>query len=342
MLEDETCWLLAADFDRESWAEDTTAFAATCREHGVPVAIERSRSGKGAHAWFFFTSPVQAFTIRKMGCFLITETMSRRADLSMASYDRLFPSQDTLPRGGFGNLIALPFQGKAVKEGNTVFLDDSLVPHPDQWTFLAGVQKIRPSEVERIANEATKQGRVTGVRMVSTEEEHEENPWDRTPSGQPRQLPFDAFGIERLGAVLAQRLFVDKAGLPDALLSQIKRLAAFQNPEFYKKQRMRLSTRGTPRVIDCSENISRYLSLPRGCRSDLEQLLGEHDINLDVSDERSNGNAIENEFRGRLTPVQEQAVRALLEHDTGVFVAPPALARPWWAFTWWRPADAAP
>ena len=293
----------------------------------MPVAVERSRSGKGAHAWFFFTSPVQAFTAREMGCFLITETMSRRHDLTMASYDRLFPSQDTLPRGGFGNLIALPLQGKAVKEGNTVFLDDSLVPHPDQWTFLAGVQKIPPSEVERIANEATKQGRVTGVCMVSTEEEHKEKAWNRPPSGQPRQLPLDTFAVERVRAVLAQRLFVDKAGLPDTLLSQIKRLAAFQNPEFYKKQRMRLSTRGTPRVVDCSENMSHYLALPRGCQADLEQLLGEHDINLDVSDERSYGTAIDNEFCGKLTPVQEQAVRALLGHDTGVFVAPPGVGK---------------
>jgi len=327
MLEDETCWLLAADFDRESWAEDISAFSATCRQLGVPVAIERSRSGKGAHAWFFFTSPVRASTARKMGCFLITETMSRRHDLSMASYDRLFPSQDTLPRGGFGNLIALPFQGAAVKQGNTVFLDDSLVPHPDQWAFLAGVQRMSLSEVQRITDEATTQGRVIGVRTVTTDEEYEEDPWNRPPSGQPRQLRFDASTVEQVKAVHAQRLFVDKAGLPDALLSQIKRLAAFQNPEFYKKQRMRLSTRGTPRVIDCTENQSRFLVLPRGCLVDLEDLLQEHDIHLDVGDERITGKALEHRFRGSLTPVQEQAVRSLLEHDTGVFVAPPGVGK---------------
>jgi len=193
MLEDETCRMLAADFDRESWAEDVSAFAATCRQLGLPVALERSRSGKGAHAWFFFTSPVQASTARKMGCFLITETMSRRHDLSMASYDRLFPSQDTLPRGGFGNLIALPFQGAAVKEGNTVFLDDALVPHPDQWTFLAGVRRMSPSEVERIADDATNQGAgssgyVRSPRMRSTR---------RTPGTGPLRDSRDSYDSMR-------------------------------------------------------------------------------------------------------------------------------------------------
>ena len=128
LLSDETCWLLAVDFDKQCWAEDVTAFAETCRSFGVPVAVERSRSGNGAHAWFFFASPVSAGIARRMGCFLITETTSRRHQLGMESYDRLFPNQDTMPRGGFGNLIALPLQYEARNQGNTVFLDDSLEP----------------------------------------------------------------------------------------------------------------------------------------------------------------------------------------------------------------------
>ncbi len=108
LLPDETCFFLAADFDGPSWQEDVTAFVATCQRIGVPPAIERSRSGKGAHAWFFFSGPVAASVARQMGCHLLTETMSRRHQLGMASYDRLFPNQDTMPAGGFGNLIALP------------------------------------------------------------------------------------------------------------------------------------------------------------------------------------------------------------------------------------------
>src|ERR1039457_1208110 len=139
LLADETCWFLAVDFDRSSWIEDVGAFVETCRHVGVPVAVERSRSGNGAHVWFFFSSPVPAASARKMGCYLITETMSRRYELSMQSYDRLFPSQDTMPRGGFGNLIALPLQHGPRQEGNSVFLDDDFVAFPDdrQWAFLA-------------------------------------------------------------------------------------------------------------------------------------------------------------------------------------------------------------
>jgi hypothetical protein len=100
LLEDETCWFLAIDFDKSSWTEDVGAFAETCRAVDVPVAVERSRSGDGAHAWFFFGAPVVASVARKMGCYLLTETMSRRHELSMGSYDRLFPNQDTMPRAG--------------------------------------------------------------------------------------------------------------------------------------------------------------------------------------------------------------------------------------------------
>ncbi len=132
MLPDDTCWFLAADFDKESWRDDVSAFRETCKIMNIPVAIERSRSGNGAHAWFFFAEPIPAATARTMGCYLITETMSRRHQLSMESYDRLFPSQDTLTKGGFGNLIALPFQHEPRQEGNTVFLDDKLSPYENQ------------------------------------------------------------------------------------------------------------------------------------------------------------------------------------------------------------------
>jgi hypothetical protein len=132
LLADETCWLVAADFDKRSWTDDVLAFAETCRAIGVPAAVERSRSGQGAHAWFFFAAPVPAVAARKMASYLLTETMSRRHQLGMESYDRLFPNQDTLPRGGFGSLIALPLQHEPRQAGNTVFVDDRFVPYPDQ------------------------------------------------------------------------------------------------------------------------------------------------------------------------------------------------------------------
>src|SRR3989442_6117605 len=186
MLTDETCWFLAIDLDKASWAEDVTALRETCRELGLQAAVERSRSGNGAHVWFFFSAPISAATARRVGCFIVTETMSRRHQLSMASYDRLFPNQDTMPRGGFGTLIALPLQHEARKAGNTVFLDDQGLPYPDQWTFLASMPRLAPQAVDRIAAEAQRRGLVIGVRSVdSAEEDSSVAPWDRLPSRLP-------------------------------------------------------------------------------------------------------------------------------------------------------------
>src|SRR5712671_2107998 len=163
LLEDETCWFLAVDFDKSTWMEDVSAFVETCRRVGIPTAVERSRSGNGAHVWFFFSLSVPAAAARKMGCYLITETMNRRHELSMESYDRLFPNQDTMPRGGFGNLIALPLQHEPRQQGNSVFIDARFEPFADQWRFLASVQRIEPAVADAIARDATRTGQIIGV-----------------------------------------------------------------------------------------------------------------------------------------------------------------------------------
>jgi superfamily II DNA or RNA helicase len=329
LLEDETCWFLAADFDDSSWAEDVGAFAETCRRVGVPTAVEKSRSGNGAHAWFFFSAPVQASAARKLGCYLLTETMSRRHELGMGSYDRLFPSQDTMPRGGFGNLIALPFQREPMRRGCSVFLDAQLKPFPDhqQWAHLASVARIDPGTVDLIAREATRQGAVIGIRSAETGDVEDAMPWTRLPSRTVKLATISGPLPPIVRAVLAQKLFVEKASLPSPLINQIKRLAAFQNPEFYKKQAMRLSTALTPRVIACAEDLPQYIGLPRALQPEAASLLRGHGVSLDVVDERTGGSAIELKFRGELTPVQREAASALLKHDIGVFIAPPGVGK---------------
>jgi len=330
MLHDETCWFLAVDFDKSSWKEDVRAFAETARKLGLPALIERSRSGNGAHVWFFFSEPVVAATARKMGCHLVTETMASRHELSMDSYDRLFPSQDTMPRGGFGNLIALPLQHGPRQAGNSVFLDETLHAYPDdqQWSLLASVERIDAASVDRIAEGATRMGTIVGVRIPEAASDEEDAlPWTRPPSGTPRVRRVPGPMPARVSAVLAQRLFIAKDGVPSPLLNQIKRLAAFQNPEFYKKQSMRLSTAMTPRVISCAEELPEHVALPRGCRADLEELLRVHGVDLDVVDERVVGSPLDLRFQGKLTAVQESAARALLAHDMGVFVAPPGVGK---------------
>ena len=329
MQDDETCWFLAVDFDKSTWMDDVRAFVQTSRRLGLPVAVERSRSGNGAHVWFFFTAPVAAATARKMGCHLITETMASRHELAMDSYDRLFPSQDTMPRGGFGNLIALPLQHGPRQEGNSVFLNDDLVAFPDeqQWAHLASIKRIDALTVERIASDASRAGSVVGIRMAQIADGEDAAPWRRPPPGKAQSPRISRPLPDRVSAVLAQRLFVAKAGLPSPLLNQIKRIAAFENPEFYKKQSMRLSTALTPRVISCAEDLPQYVALPRGCRTDLEELLRGLGVALDVVDERVSGEPLALTFLGTLTPVQDQAARTLLASDCGVLVAPPGVGK---------------
>lgn len=327
LLVDETCWFLAADFDGAAWQDDLGAFVQTCASAGIPVSVERSRSGNGAHAWFFFAEPIPASTARKMGCFLITETMARHHQLGMSSYDRLFPNQDTMPRGGFGNLIAMPLQHEVRKAGNTLFLNDAFEPHADQWAYLASISPLTRAAVDAIADDATRRGAVIGVPGADLDDDDYTRPWDRSPTPRRRRPLIPGPLPPSVRGVLAQRLFVEKAGLPSALLNAIKRLAAFQNPEFYKRQTMRLSTAMTPRVISCAEELPHHTALPRGCLSDAQDLLREYGVTLEVDDQRQVGEPVSFEFKGHLTPLQLEASRAMLQHDIGVLVAPPGIGK---------------
>src|SRR5438046_6620729 len=216
---------------------------------------------------------------------------------------RLFPNQDTLPRGGFGNLIALPLQHEARERGNTVFVDDRIVPHADQWAYLAGLPRMEPLTVEAIAREASARGQVIGLRIAPTGEEEDEVPWEAPPSRRPRPSRIDEPLPSEVRAVLAQRVFVEKARLPSALLNQIKRLAAFQNPEFYQRQKMRLSTAVTARVVACAEDHPQHVALPRGCVGDLKELLAGHGVRLRLDDQRVLGESFPVRFEGHLTEV---------------------------------------
>jgi hypothetical protein len=126
LLMDDACWFLAVDFDKATWADDSAAFLQACTARGIPAALERSRSGQGGHVWIFFAEPVLASVARRLGAHLITETMERNPDIGFSSYDRFFPSQDSMPAGGFGNLIALPLQHGPRSAGNSLFLDAAI------------------------------------------------------------------------------------------------------------------------------------------------------------------------------------------------------------------------
>ena len=290
LLLDETCFFLAADFDKACWREDVAAFLETCRQMKLPAALERSRSGNGGHVWFFFEESVPAGLARKLGAHVLTETMERRPDTGLDSYDRFFPNQDTLPQGGFGNLIALPLQKHARRSGNTVFLDDQFVPYPDQWEFLSKVQKISGQTVEQIVRRAEEKGRLIGVRLA-LDEDDDQTPWAAPPSRRRKEVAIVGPLPQSLEIVLANELYIAKEGLPAALRNRLIRLAAFQNPEFYKAQAMRLSTYDKPRIIACAEDSPLHIGLPRGCLDEVCQLLADLRIQHVFRDERFPGQA---------------------------------------------------
>ncbi len=268
MLLDETCLFLAADFDKEGWRDDAAAFVETCHGMNLPCALERSRSGRGAHVWFFFEEAVPAALARKLGSLLLTETMERRPDIGLDSYDRFFPNQDTLPQGGFGNLIALPLQKQPRECGNSVFLDDECKPHLDQWAFLASIEKIGRSRIEALVSDAERRGNVIGVSFPLPDEDEPE-PWTTPPSRRRKGPPITGELPRCLELVLGNEIYIAREGLPPALRNRLLRVAAFQNPEFYKAQAMRLSTYGKPRIITCAEDHSHHIGLPRGCLGDV-------------------------------------------------------------------------
>jgi superfamily II DNA or RNA helicase len=293
----------------------------------VPAALERSRSGKGAHVWIFFSAPVPATLARKLGAGLLTKTMQRRHQMSLTSYDRLFPNQDTMPTGGFGNLIALPLQKIPRRAKNSVFVDDALDPFPDQWRYLAGIARMEPLIVERLVRSLERNGNVVGVRMSLAENDSGEDPWLLPPSRRFPEKPIAGPFPESVRVVRANLLFIEKRGLPEAMLDRLNRLAAFQNPEFYKAQAMRLPTYDKPRVIGCAEELPQFLALPRGLLDEVELLLSRHKIAPKVEDERFAGKPINVTFTGTLREKQPDAVTKLLKHDDGVLCAGTAFGK---------------
>jgi superfamily II DNA or RNA helicase len=311
LLRGDSCRFLACDFDRSSWALDALAFLDACRDVGVPAALERSRSGNGAHVWIFFAEAVPASTARSLGAGLLRQAMARRVEIDLASYDRLFPSQDFVPKGSFGNLIALPLQGAARRANNTCFLDpSSLEPWPDQWQFL--------SSVEALSAEAT-------ISVASAVGGFELGP-DMHSRGRWKSMAVTPVPAS-VSAQLGGQLSLVRAGLPAPLVAELKHLASLHNPEFYEKQKMRFSTWSTPRIIRCYEEDLDLIHFPRGLTDRIGRLLRDAGSNLDVVDVRPDPPSLDVTFQGRLDDIQERAVDVMAGHDLGILVAPPGTGK---------------
>jgi superfamily II DNA or RNA helicase len=298
LLEDDTCWFLAVDFDKKNWQEDATAFFHTCKYLKVPASIERSRSGNGCHVWIFFETPIPASLARKLGNVLLAHTLERRYEIGIESYDRLFPNQDTLPKGGFGNLIALPLQGQPRKNGNSVFVDENFKPFTDQWGFLFNLRRMKKEEVLQVTH-----ARNSSLEVKTIESEKSVI--------MPRKVKV----------ILKNGLMINKEGLPSSLLNKMIQLGTFKNPEFYKVQAKRMTTHGIPRIINCTDNKEEYVVVPRGCLEQLEELFREQKIELDIHDQTNIGVSVPIQFTGKLRGEQEEAVTMLYGNTTGTLAA---------------------
>ncbi|MBB9507468.1 DEAD/DEAH box helicase family protein [Escherichia coli] len=322
LLEDDSCYFLAVDFDEAEWQKDASAFMRSCDELGVPAALEISRSRQGAHVWIFFASRVSAREARRLGTAIISYTCSRTRQLRLGSYDRLFPNQDTMPKGGFGNLIALPLQKRPRELGGSVFVDMNLQPYPDQWAFLVSVIPMNVQDIEPTILRAT--GSIHPLDVNFINEEDLGTPWEEKKSSGNR---LNIAVTEPLIITLANQIYFEKAQLPQALVNRLIRLAAFPNPEFYKAQAMRMLVWNKPRVIGCAENYPQHIALPRGCLDSALSFLRYNNIAAELIDKRFAGTECNAVFTGNLRAEQEEAVSALLRYDTGVLCAPTAFGK---------------
>ena len=323
LLADCTTWVLVVDFDKEGWQRETALYRNACRSFGLHPAVERSRSGNGAHVWLFFEEPVDAELARNLGCTLITYAMSQAPGMSFGAYDRLFPTQSTIPEGGFGNLIALPFQGQAQRQSNSVFVDDDFIAFPDQWRFLSTISKVSTRLAREIASSAIDGplGQLAFAKHPVHERVDSEGLLSAAFPNQIEGVASEDFP-KSISVVKANMLYVDKQGVSQKAQNQIRRLAAFGNPEFYRAQAMHQSVYGKNRIVWCGEEDEQSIMLPRGCEQKLVRLASEHGCVCAFDDQQNKGERLKVEFKGELRERQQKAAEALLHYENGVLSAP--------------------
>ena len=321
ILPDNSCCFLCCDFDDKScehgYQDDVRAYVSVCRDWGVPAYIERSRSGNGAHVWILFDEHIKAQTARRLGNAILTEAMEREGRMSFKSYDRFFPNQDFMPTGGFGNLVALPLQGRARKDGNSVFVDEDFIPLTDQWEYLQRMTKMTAAEVEKLVS------RYDREPLGELSKSSESAPWERS---LPKPMSTADFP-KHITIVRSSGIYIPTKGLSAKAVNHLKRLAAFKNPEFYAKLGMRLPVYNLPRIISCSEITDDYLILPRGCEESAIDFLRENNVDVEIQDKANPGMPITVEFNGQLYSEQEHAIEELARHRCGTLYATTAFGK---------------
>lgn len=321
IMQDNNCAFLCADFDDKNckygYKEDVLAYVGVCREWLIPYAIERSRSGNGAHVWIFFEAPLPASKARRLGNAILTEAMTRNGQMSFNSYDRFFPNQDYLPEGGFGNLVALPLQGQARRKENSVFVDNDFLVYKDQWAFLYNLKKIQEFTIDQLLR-LHYQEELGKLSMSS-----ESKPWV-TPL--PQNITQEDFHA-KVEIIKADKLYIPLKAVSAKVLNHLKRIAAFKNPEFYSKQALRLSTYAIPRIISCFDITNEYLAMPRGCEDATRSFLNDNAVIYTIIDKTNHGNKISVSFQGEEREEQLEAINALLPYTNGILHATTAFGK---------------
>lgn len=324
---DDSCVFLACDFDGAGWKEDVSAYRESARALGIDVAVERSRSGQGAHAWIFFDGKVPARLARNVGTLILSRCLEVRHQLSMTSFDRLFPSQDYVPKGGLGNLIALPLQKTPRESGNSCFLDEQFSVMQDQWEYLVQVKRPHFQEVQRLLDRFL----LKAPNAPTRNEAFDDVAWitDRSlldaQSGGQDHADSAIEGTVEL--TVGSMIRVPLTGLPGKLVGRLRKTASFPNPTFYKLQRMRMQTYPHARVIFSGELRPNEMMLPRGLLDRVTHILSGAGAQVVIRDERLAKKRIKVEFAGELTPSQKEAVKALKKSEIGVLVAPPGFGK---------------
>ncbi|MFD1125309.1 DEAD/DEAH box helicase family protein [Lentilactobacillus raoultii] len=306
MLPDNTTKYLVIDIDGhhegDQWREITSSIRQLCTKYQVPNLIELSQSGKGCHIWLFFKNPIAASKARHLGDALLKITMTINPNLSFAAFDRLFPSQDIIGQKKLGNLIAGPLQGNRRRAGKSVFVDERFHPYQDQWAVLANVNLMTESRVDALIEELNTQ---INFKLFDDQEDQTDLLKEPLQINQP------------LTIIRSNALYIKKSDLSSRQAAQLKWLASFRNPQFYEKQRLRLSTYNEPRIISLFEETPEYLALPRGLEDELIATIPR----LKWVDQRFAGRKIHAKFLGELRSEQKTALTALLNHQMGVLAA---------------------
>lgn len=312
LLPGDICNFLVIDFDKKTYKQDVLAFWNTCDEFNIPIYVERSRSGNGAHVWMFFEESMPAKVARKVGNILLTKTMEKKS-LDLDSYDRIFPNQDTIPKGGFGNLIALPFQGKSARLGNTVFVNRRFEPIENQIEVLINIKKMKYEEI---------------YEFVDKYKDDDYKEFDIQELENEEELPQkdnlkDIIFSNNIQCMVENQIYINKLNLLPKEITYLKRLASFTNPKFYELQKLRMPIfyETTPRIISCFEEGDTYLVLPRGCMDKIKEICKASKVKLILKDKREKGTPTDYKFIGTLDKKQEKAMNQLLLHDIGVLSA---------------------